>query len=178
MCYIPQALVNIRLFGTPVYNTYQNIVEHGQQQLLHWTSPNFTAALTDRYVGLLWTAPLAVLSMIGIVGLVARRSLTLAAVAVGFGSAYYVVACIWWLITGYGHRYFVSSSVAFALGLCVVFTWAGRRRWRTVLVGTLVTASLLFQVGLLTATSLGYRKPTDMTPLSSMWDQVSQVMRR
>ncbi len=170
VCYVPQALVNIELFGTPVFNTYSSIIEDGKPQLLHWTSPDFVEALIDRHVGLLWTAPVAVLSMIGIGGLLFRRSLLLTAVAIGFGSMYYVIACIWWLITGYGHRYFVSCSAAFALGLCVVFTWAAARRLRTTLVATVVTICLLWQVGLLASTNFGYRKPTDISPIFRVLD--------
>ena len=107
--------------------------------------------------------------MIGIGLLLFRRSLMLAAVAVGFGLMYYVIACTWWVITGYGHRYFLSCSAALALGLCVVFTWAGRRRWRTALVGTITAVFLVWQVGLFVSVILGYRKPTYISPLFALW---------
>ncbi|MHC4696137.1 MAG: hypothetical protein ACYTFA_05270 [Planctomycetota bacterium] len=57
-------------------------------------------------------------------------------------------------------QYFVSCSAAFALGLCVVFAWDDRRRWRTALVGTSVTIFLIWQMALLLSVVFGYRKPT------------------
>ncbi|MFQ5592039.1 MAG: hypothetical protein ACE5HE_12805 [Phycisphaerae bacterium] len=168
VCYIPQAVVNARLFGAPVYNTYQNIVEDGRPQLLHWTAPDLSAPLVDPHVGLLWTAPLAVLSIVGICGLLVRRSSMLVAVVLSFALTYYVIAGIWWRITGYGHRYFMSSSAAFALGLCVVLSWATRRPWRTAVVGTLVAVLVLWQVGLFVATDRGYREPTGVSPLYAL----------
>jgi hypothetical protein len=167
-CYVPQAVVNQSLFGAPIFNTYQNITEDGEPQLLHWSSPDFTAALVDSHIGLLWTAPVAVLAMIGIVGLLFRRSAMLASVGISFMAMYYVIACIWWLITGYGHRYFVSCSIAFALGLCVVFTWAARRRGRIVAVGVLAMLSVSWQVWLLMSVNFSYRKATDISPLFIM----------
>ena len=104
--------------------------------MLAWGSPDLLRPITHPRTGLLKTAPLALAGIAGIAGIAvasaraSRRSDAHAALVIGFALNYYMISCIWWNFLGYGHRYLVSSTIAFALGLAAVFVWGGWQRWR------------------------------------------------
>lgn len=162
--------VNRELHGTWLFNSYRAVEVQGQSAVLHWTNPDFLRPMLDPSVGLLWTAPLAVLALAGILRAVLsgwrgagavlgwcehRSPPTPAAIALGALVMYYVVACVWWTFTGFGHRYLSSCTMAYILGLSVVLSWATKRPWRAVVTGTLIAACVGYELGLLIAVDRG-----------------------
>jgi hypothetical protein len=145
-CYIPQAWVNVRLFGRPLENTYHHMPVVAEPVHLHWLRPDLPGPLVGAPNALLRTAPLAGLAIIGLAGLWTRRARLLTATSLAFAGMYYVLASVWWDPGGYGYRLSISCTVALALGLCAVLAWASRQRLRCALVGALVCASVLYQL--------------------------------
>jgi len=165
LCYVPQAIVNWHLFGEFIHNAYAEVHVHGRPAVLHWTDPDLTRALFFPSTGILWTSPLVVVCMMGTVCLLRRREWTLRATALAFLAVYYLVACVWWVFTGFGHRYLSSCTIAFALGTCLVMMWASRRRWLAALLTTLAVAGIGWQTGLLLAWDRGWWDIGQVSPL-------------
>lgn len=169
VCYIPQAIVNQHLFGELVHNTYEDVVVNDRPQVLAWTDPHLTRAILYPTTGLLWTTPMALLCMIGSACLVFRRELSLRSIGLAFLSVYYLVACVWWVFTGYGHRYLSSCIVAYIFGTCLLMMWASKSRWRAVTLTVLLALGVAWQGGLLVAVDRGWWEVGQASPLYTLF---------
>lgn len=165
VCYVPQAIVHDRLFGSALVNSYGRIYLNGVPHLLHWSSPDFLHPLLHASEGLLWASPLMIVAAVGLLAMLRRGRRTVWAGAIGFFVMYYVMACVWWPLGGYGSRGFVSSLPVLSLGLCGVFAWAARERRRAVAVGMITGLMAALQIATLVMVNFGRHSPGGASPL-------------
>jgi hypothetical protein len=165
ICYIPQAMVNVALFGSALKNTYAQLTIHGQPVMLHWWDPDLLRPLLNTRTGVVWTTPLMLVGLVGVAGLLAKRSWVPTSIAIAMSVMYYAVSCIWWTYSGFGNRYLASCSIAAALGICVVLTWASRRRARAVATGIGIAFLAAWQVALFIAADRQYWDAHNVGPL-------------
>ncbi len=158
-CYIPQMIVHYRHYGKLIYNQYAVTRWNDRLGILAWGSPDFMRNILDPKIGFFWTAPIALIALTGAVLLIRKRLLFLTAITVALAVSYYVLSCTWWYGDGYGNRYTISWSAAFALGLCVVFAWASKTKWRLRSMATLATGLIVAQITLFAFVNFGVLKP-------------------
>lgn len=165
-CYIPQAIVHYSHFGRLVENGYRHILADGEPAVMQWSAPNFARAVVHPVNGLLWTTPFVLIAALGLFALARRRNAVIRSLVVAFVLMYALVACIWWDPVGFGHRYFISSIPVLALSFCAVLSWACVNVRRKVLLATLVSVLLGWNIHGFSQVASGARSVRDANTLS------------
>jgi hypothetical protein len=137
VCFIPQILVNLSHSGT--------IMGVVTRYTPTWAHPRFSVELFDPPFGLFYFYPLLGVCLLGCLLQAWRRGLRNLPLALftGFVAYAYVYACSY--SPGYPRRY-LACFLCFVFGLAALMTWASRTRWRSMVLGAIVTTLFVYNI--------------------------------